>query len=325
MLPFIFGIFLAYFFDPVANWLCHHKFSRTISAALVVLVCTIILILVFLLLVPVVVHQAQNFLELIPEVISALRSEAIPYIKDSFPTLFSEIAEHATEQVQNKTSSLDLEQLITVAGKNFVDSSTVLFNALSLIFITPIVSFYILRDWVNFKTQFFKILPRQHADDVKKVLTKIDTKISAFIRGQLNVCLLIGTFYGLSLSIIGLHLGLLIGYLAGFLCFIPYLGSVAGIIMGIMFGYFQYGMNPSILGIIFLVFLSGQVIEGNFLTPKIVGDRLGIHPAILIFGMLSGGALLGLTGVILSVPITAILSVLVEYMFSKYYASELYK
>ena len=181
-----------------------------------------------------------------------------------------------------------------------------------------------MRDWAGFKAKVDELLPRQYEAKIKEQVTKIDNTVSAFLRGQLNVCIILGVYYAIGLTLAGLNFGMLIGFGAGVLSFVPFVGVLIGVIFGLVVAFFQFDGDIIRIGIVGAVFAVGQIAEGNFLTPKIVGDKIGVHPAWLIFGMLAGGSLLGLTGIILAVPLTAIINVLIQFAVEEYEKSDYY-
>ena len=196
-------------------------------------------------------------------------------------------------------------------------------NVLALVFITPIVTFFLLRDWDEMVARIDKWLPRQWAPVIREQATLIDETLAGFVRGQSLVCLLLGTFYAIGLTIVGLEFGIVIGMLAGILSFIPYVGTIVGFVLSVGLAFAQY---PDWLPIFIVVgiFLAGQAIEGNFLTPKLVGERVGLHPVWVIFALLAGGSLFGFVGVLLAVPVAAVIGVLARFALGRYLQSGYY-
>ena len=204
-----------------------------------------------------------------------------------------------------------------------MQSTLAVVNVLLLIFITPIVTFYILLDWHKITNKVESWFPKAHTKTIKEQLSYVDTALSGYIRGQTNVCLLLGAFYAVGLSLAGLDFGLFIGLATGILSFIPYVGILFGVTIGMMVALFQFGDSIHLL-LVFAIFVVGQFIEGNFITPKLVGDKVGLHPVWIIFGMLSGAALFDFVGVLLAVPVTAVLGVIVRFAMKKYLSSPIY-
>jgi len=233
--------------------------------------------------------------------------------KGDIDKLRTSVGEHAGEAV---TWALNVVKRLLTGG-------LAVLNVLSLLFITPIVTFYMLRDWDVMVAKVDSWLPRQHRDSIHRHAAEINRTLSGFIRGQASVCLALGAFYGLGLSLVGLDLGLVIGLGAGFISFVPYLGSITGFVVGVGLALAQtqsWELPAMVAG----VFLAGQVLEGNFLTPKLVGDKVGLHPVWIMFALLSGGGLFGFVGLLLAVPVAAIVGVLSRSALKRYLRSSLY-
>jgi len=194
---------------------------------------------------------------------------------------------------------------------------------LSLLFITPVVAFFLLRDWDRILARIDSWLPRRHAPVIRAQAAKVDETLSGFVRGQGTVCLLLGVFYAIALALVGLDFGLVIGVLIGLISFVPYAGAMIGAVLSIGLAAVQFGDWTHVL-IIAGIFVFGQAVEGNVLTPKLVGDRVNLHPVWVIFALLAFGSLFGFVGVLLAVPIAAILGVLVRFALERYLASPLY-
>ena len=207
--------------------------------------------------------------------------------------------------------------------KGLIANGFAFINLISLILITPIVTFYMLRDWDTFVRKFEGLLPKKSKKGIMESMKEINVIIAGFIRGQLSVCLILGLYYSIGLKLVGLELGLLVGFIAGVISFIPYVGSITGFVLGIILAFAQFGDVTHVMYVV-AVFLSGQFLEGNFLTPKLVGDSVGLHPVWVMFALLAGGVLLGFLGLMLAVPVAAIIGVLVRNMIKRYKQSSLY-
>jgi predicted PurR-regulated permease PerM len=215
-------------------------------------------------------------------------------------------------------------QWIAGAFATVLGSSLAIVNILSLIFITPVVTFYILRDWDRLVVRIDGCLPREHADVIRAQARLIDQTLAGYARGQATVCLVLGVFYAAGLSLVGLDYGLVVGVLAGVLSFVPYVGTITGFLtsMGLAFGQFS---DPLSIGLVLGIFLIGQVLEGYVLTPRLVGDRIGLHPVWVIFALLAGGALFGFVGVLLGLPAAAVIGVLTRFGVARYMESAYYR
>ena len=198
-----------------------------------------------------------------------------------------------------------------------------IFNAVSLVFITPVVGFYLLRDWHHILATIDMNIPQTHATDVHALAIRIDRRLAGFIRGQAVVCIVLGAFYAIGLTLVGLDFGLAIGIFSGLVSFIPFVGSISGLVLSVSVALFQFPDWTSVV-IVAAVFLSGQALEGNLLTPWLVGDRVGLHPVWIIFALLAGGAVFGFVGLLLAVPLAAVLGVLVRFALERYRAGPLY-
>lgn len=198
------------------------------------------------------------------------------------------------------------------------------FNALSLVVIMPVVAFYLLRDWDRIVAHVDSLLPRDAADTVREQVREIDDRLSGFVRGQASVCLVLGTWYAVGLTIVGLDFGVLVGVGAGLISFVPYLGTALGLIAGLGLAIAQFDSWLPI-GLVAAVFATGQILEGYVLTPRLVGERVGLHPVWVLFALMAGGALLGFTGVLLAVPAAAVIGVLVRFAIGRYLQSPLYR
>jgi predicted PurR-regulated permease PerM len=324
LFPFIFGILVAYFFDPVVCKLEKNGTNRAVASGLIIAIFMASVILIVTLTAPIIAKQGQDLAVAIPEYYEKIKTDVIPDLEKRIYKIAPEIAEQAKIEAQKQTDFTHVKEKVAKYAGKLLSSGAWLFNIISLLLITPIVSFYILRDWGNFIHKADDLLPRQYESTIKEQICKIDRTVSAFLRGQLNVCLILGTYFAIALTIAGLNFGLLLGFVAGMLCFVPFVGTMLGFLIAIIVAFFQFDGDLVQMGIIAAIFGLGQFVEGNFLTPKIVGDKIGVHPAWLIFGMLAGASLLGITGVILAVPLTAIINVLIQFAIEEYEKSEYY-
>ena len=207
--------------------------------------------------------------------------------------------------------------------KGIWESGLALLNLLSLVFITPIVAFYLLRDWDRIIERVKNWLPRAYADDILEQARQIDETLAGFVRGQGLVCLILAVYYSVILSVVGLEFGLIVGIGAGLISFVPFVGAISGFVAGLGLAVFQFD-SWAWVGVVAAIFVVGQVLEGNVLTPKLVGERVGLHPVWVIFGALAGGALFGFVGVLIAVPVTAVVGVLMRYALGQYLDSRLY-
>ncbi len=321
LLPFVLGAMIAYFLDPAADKLETWKFSRTLATALITLIFFTIIGILALLIFPTIVSQLSGLISDLPSYVIAIEksyeSEITGWLRKLPASHVASIKEAASN-----FSGVMMGIIGDMAGGVF-HSGLAIFNMLSLILITPVVAFYLLRDWDLITTRFIALLPRKHEHTIRAQLQIIDATLAGFIRGQLNVCLLLGAVYAIGLTIVGLKFSVLIGLATGFLVIIPYVGQAFGTLVGLCVAYFQFGevslMIPTII-----VFAIGQLLEGSVITPKLVGEKVGLHPVWIIFGLLSGAALFGFVGVLIAVPVSAVIGVLIRFFLSKYLHSSYY-
>ena len=322
LLPFVAGIGIAYLLDPSADWLQRRKLSRTWATSLITFGSLLFLVGAILIVVPVVQAQIIGFIGRMPAYAEALRTGL----------------ENAVALVSTQLDAGELDQIRAVAGAyagramdwilgvfgDLWSGGVAFLNLVSLLFITPIVTFYLLRDWDHITAHVDGWLPRDHAEEIRGLASDIDLRLAGFVRGQLMVAAILGGAYALALSILGLEFGLMIGLGAGVVSLVPFVGAIAGFVVAITVALFQFSGDWWMIGLVGFVFVAGQALEGNFLTPRLVGARIGLHPVWVIFAVLAGGVLFGFVGVLLAVPAAAVIGVLVRYALVSYQQSRLF-
>lgn len=320
LLPFAAGIVLAYFLDPATTKLESKLHSRTI-AVVIVFGCFILLCLLALLIIlPIVQKQLMLFVENVPVYINLLWLKIAPLleeVKDYLPKQ----ADGIKDTVAGHLSGA-VKFVFATAGR-LLSRGAALLNILSLAVVTPVVTFYLLRDWEVFCAAIKDLFPRSEAATIKDLLGQMNDILSGFIRGQAMVCLCLGVFYAVGLSLAGLELGLLIGLGIGALSFIPYVGSTTGFAVSVGLSLVQFS-DWRRTAVVMAIFFLGQMLEGNFLTPKLVGEKVGLAPVWVMFALLAGAALFGFLGVLIAVPVAAVIGVLVRFGIAKYKESTLY-
>ena len=321
LLPFVAGMAIAYLLDPVCDRLEAMGVSRTIATTIVTAIFALAVVLLLLLIVPLVIQQVIAFLSTLPDFISRTQDRLLPFYMElqqqfDLPDV-TELGEIARTRIGTALAWLVglLEGLIT--------QGLAIANLLSLIFITPVVAFYLLRDWDRLVARVDDLLPRDHAEVMRQLAKQANESLAGFARGQSMVCVLLGAFYAVALVLVGLPFGAIVGLVAGLLTFIPYVGCLTGFVVSMAIAVGQFD-NWGSIALVAIIFVVGQVIEGNFLTPKLVGDRVGLHPVWIIFALLAGGALFGFLGLLLAVPVAALIGVLVRFSIAQYRASKLY-
>jgi predicted PurR-regulated permease PerM len=213
--------------------------------------------------------------------------------------------------------------LLEAAG-GVLRSGQAVLSLLSILVITPVVAFYLLRDWDRLTARVDSWLPRDHAEVVRTQLREIDRILAGFARGQATVCLILAAYYGGALTVAGLEFGLIVGVVAGLASFVPLVGSIGGLVLSVGLALLQFDETWRVL-VVAAIFVAGQAVEGNYLTPKLVGDRVGLHAVWVMFGLLAGGALFGFVGVLLAVPVAAVIGVLARFALTQYLASPLFR
>lgn len=321
LLPFVAGMAVAYFLDPVADWLENRKISRATATTLILLAFFIVAGALLTMLFPLLKGQVVELFQMIPGIVETLRMEALPRLEG----LVAELPPQTMDDIRNAAKEFAGRAVkgFTALAANIWSGGLAFFNALSLLIITPVVSFYLLRDWDLITGKIDSWLPRAAAPAIREQALAIDATLAAFVRGQSSVCLVLAAFYGVGLSMVGLQSGLLVGLGAGFISFIPYVGAAFGLAVGLGIALFQFSDWPPVV-IVAAIFLAGQTVESHVLTPRLVGDRVGLHPVWIIFALLAGGALFGFTGVLMAVPAAAVIGVLVRFAIGRYLASPLY-
>lgn len=324
LLPFVAGMAVAYFLDPPTDKLEARGLSRGLSASIVVVTFFVLMILAVLLLVPILQSQINGFAGRLPGYIAGLREFALPLTIDLGRRLGIDIGASAGDAMKDIAS--DMVSFGFGLLRQAWSGGLALFNVLSLLVITPVVAFYLLRDFDHITAAMDEWLPRQHAKMVRQLLSDIDSVMAGFIRGQGTVCLILASYYALSLTFAGLEFGLIIGLFSGLVSFVPFVGAVLGLVLSMLTALTQFLPEGDYLriGIVAGIFVVGQVGEGYFLTPRLLGGRIGLHPVWVMFALLAGGALFGFVGVLIAVPTAAAVGVMVRFFLDRYLGSGLY-
>jgi predicted PurR-regulated permease PerM len=321
LLPFVAGMAIAYLLDPLCDRLERMGCSRDVATVIVTAVFATFVILALLLVVPPAISELVSFLTSLPDLITRTYERMLPYLTRWQVQLNLPSGAELSGMARDRFGTA----LAWVAGalQGVAAQGLAIANLLSLIFITPVVTFYLLRDWDKLIGKIDELLPRAHAPTIRTQAILVNQTLAGFARGQSLVCLTLGVYYATALALIGLPFGLVVGLAAGILSFIPYVGSLTGfgVSMAIAIGHFQ---DPWWVLLTAAVFGVGQIVEGNFLTPKLVGDRVGLHAVWIIFALLAGGALFGFVGLLLAVPVASVIGVMVRFSIGQYRESRLY-
>ncbi|MET4806476.1 AI-2E family transporter [Limibacillus sp. MBR-115] len=321
LLPFVAGMGVAYLLDPVCDRLERMGLSRTLATVLVMAVSLVVFILFLLLLAPLIVSQFLDFLAQLPKIVDSLRAQVENLMALLRDRLDPETLSQLRESLRGSVSS-GVAWMTDLLG-GVLSGGVALINLLSLLFITPIVAFYLLRDWDVMVSRIDDYLPRRHRDTIRDLVRQADETLAGFVRGQAAVCFVLGLFYMIGLVVLGLEFGFVVGLLAGLLTFIPYVGSLTGLVLSVGLAIAQFD-EPWRIAAVAILFFVGQAVEGNYLTPKLVGERTGLHAVWVIFALLAGGALFGFLGVLLALPVTAVIGVLVRFGLQRYRQSALF-
>lgn len=322
LLPFIVGLLVAYFLDPAADRLERLGASRTLATLIITLLFFGLLTLGLLWLIPTLIAQGDDLIRAIPSYLEQMRHWGESLIARYSGLLNEEQISKASQAVNG--SGKEVAGALGPLAKGLLSSGKTAIGVASLIIISPIVSFYLLRDWDGIIAKVNDLLPREHAETIREQMRLIDQTISGFVRGIVNVMLILGIFYAVGLSFVGLNFAILIGLLGGVAIIVPYVGTIVSGGLAVGMAYMQFDTIEPVL-ITLGIFTAGQMLEGYILTPKLVGDKIGLHPLWLIFGMLAGGALFGFVGILLAIPVTAMIGVLVRFAIGRYKQSDYYE
>ena len=322
LMPFVAGMAVAYFLDPVADWLEEKKLSRGIATTVILLAFFILVGILLMALFPLLQRQIVELVAMVPGIAENIRNEALPWLERMIADLPADTLDNIRDAAKEFAGRA--VKWVSDVVANIWSGGLAFFNMLSLLVITPVVAFYLLRDWDLITAKIDSWLPRDAAPTIRKQFAEIDQTLAAFVRGQSTVCLVLGLIYGVGLTVVGLKSGLLVGLGAGFISFIPYLGAASGLVVGLGIAIFQFSEWAPIF-VVAAIFLTGQTLESYVLTPRLVGDRVGLHPVWIIFALLAGGAVFGFTGVLLAVPVAAVIGVLTRFAIARYLDSPLYR
>ena len=318
LLPFVMGGAIAYFLDPVADRLERLGLSRALATTVITVVGIMVFVILTLIVVPMFVSQAVQLVNAAPDF---ARSIAVA-IDQRFPTLLEEgsTVRQSLESIGKTIQSRGAELL-----EALLSSVASVVNVLVLVIIVPVVSIYLLLDWDRMIAEIDQLLPRDHAPTIRKLAREIDKTLSSFIRGMGTVCLILGAYYAIALMLAGLQFGLVVGFIAGLLTFIPYLGALFGGLLAVGLALFQFWGDWVHVIIVAVIFWIGQVAEGNVITPKLVGNSVGLHPVWLLLALSVFGALFGFVGMLVAVPVAAALGVVARFAVTQYKSSLLYR
>lgn len=321
--PFVIGALLAYFGDPLADRLEAWKLGRTTSVIIVFTVMTLTLVLVLLLLIPTLERQVGRLIINLPVYAAWLKTTALPMLEQRLGI------EEQLIDVDKATAILKAHWqkaggIATNVLRSLSHSGLVIINWLMNLILIPVVTFYLLRDWDILVERIYDLLPRRYSPTIARLAAEVDEVLGAFLRGQFTVMLVLAGIYSAGLTLVGLDVALLIGLTAGLVSFIPYMGSFVGIASACIAALVQFQDLWQLLPVM-LVFTVGQLVEGMVLTPLLVGDKIGLHPVVVIFAILAGGQLFGFLGILLALPAASVIMVIVRHAHDIYKDSDIYR
>jgi len=322
LLPFVAGMALAYLLDPVATWIERRGVGR-LSATIVILFLFVVLFVASMVIVlPLLVNQLTALVSQIPAYVESLQSIFERLLDSNLAKYFG------IDSTSIGTSLRGLlgqgATLITKLLSSILSSGLAILDILSLFFITPVVAFYLLIDWSKLTTYIDALLPRDNAEEIRRLCREMGDRIAAFVRGQGLICLILALLYGAGLALAGINFGFLVGVAAGILSFVPYVGTALGLLGSVGLGLAQFWPDWTPAIIAFVIFIVGQIISDYFLTPKLLGENVGLHPVWVIFSFFAFGSLFGFLGLIIAIPAAAAIGVLVRYFIDLYLDSQYY-
>lgn len=318
LLPFVLGSAIAYFLDPVADRLERMGLTRAMSTAVITVVALLVFVIMALLVIPTLVAQAVNLFEIAPDLTKRLSL----WVTERFPSL---LEEGSTLQTSINSLGTAVKERGGELLNTALSSAAGIINIIMLFVIVPVVAVYMLLDWDRMIAHIDGLLPRDHAPVIRGLARDINKTLASFIRGMGTVCLILGTYYAIALMLVGLQFGLVVGFIAGLVTFIPYLGALIGGALALGLALFQFWGDWVSIGLVAGIFVIGQVIEGNVLTPKLVGNSVGLHPVWLILSLSVFGTLFGFVGMLVAVPVAASLGVIARFGVQQYQDSLLYR
>ena len=323
LLPFLAGMILAYFLDPVADRLERLGLSRLWATIVILIAFIVVLVLGLMIVIPVLASQLADLIANIPDYLSRLQS----LITGIDPEWIAKNTGVDANSLREGLASLLTQGagFLTTLFKSIWSSGKTLIDIAGLFVVTPVVAFYMLLDWDRMVATVDRWVPRDHVATVRQIAADVNLATAGFVRGQGTLCIVLGLMYAVGLTLVGLNFGLLIGIFAGIISFIPYVGSLTGLALSVGVAFVQFWPDWQWIAAVVGVFLVGQFIEGNILQPRLVGKSVGLHPVWLMFALFAFGYMFGFVGLLVAVPASAAVAVLVRFAISRYLESPLYR
>jgi putative permease len=321
--PFFIAFTIAYILQPlIDNNSIRYKLPRNIIAYGVFVIFLSIFILGVVIVLPLMYQQISLLVSKVPVYKNYLQTELAPIFIAKIQSIDPTLADKLKDSIQNIINSTF--SVIALLLNNIWSYTMATINIVMIILLVPLILFYFLKDWPKMVAMIENLLPLKGKNKVREVLSSINGLLSAYIRGQLNVCLLLSSYYGIGLSIIGVDLGLLLGMLSGFLIIIPFIGLLIAFLLSIIIGCFTFGITIK-LSYIVILYIVGYILESSIITPKIIGDKIGLHPLWIMFSVFASGSLFGFIGIFFAIPIAGIIKVLLKFAIQLYKSSRIYK
>ncbi len=325
--PFLIAAVLAYICDPIVDRLClisigKTKLSRGLGTTIVLVGFIMAVIALFLILIPLLQKQSTLVSQRLPQIIDLLHLKVEPWLLANFGVDLEIDRAEIREIIQNNWQGT--KGMIAVALKAAGNQGMAFIGLLTNIILIPVILFYMLRDWDDLVAYFQDLIPRRWSGSTSQIAHEVDNVLAEFLRGQLSVMLALCVFYSLGLWLASLEMALSIGLIAGLLSFVPFVGFAIGFLLAVLLSLLQFGNFYDMIPVL-VVFGIGQVLESYILTPYLVGDRIGLHPAIVILALMAGGQLFGFTGVLIALPVTAAISVGLTHLKQSYLESDVFQ
>src|SRR5690349_11324520 len=320
LLPFVAGMALAYLLDPLANRLERLGVNRMVASIIIIGAFVLGFVILLLLFVPVLIGQLGAFIEKLPGYVQRLQTLAMDPNREWLRKIVGEgVADAQFGDIVKQGAGW-----AATFVKSLWSGGQALISVFSLVVVTPVVAFYLLSDWDRMVSTVDNWIPLQHRETVHGLVREMDDAIAGFVRGQTAVCLILGSFYAVALTLTGLNFGLLIGLASGIITFIPYVGSMTGLVLAVGVAVAQFWPEYTPIITVLVIFFVGQFLEGYVLAPKLVGESVGLHPVWLMFALFAFGYLLGFVGLLIAVPLAAVIGVLARFALGRYLAGPLY-
>lgn len=317
LVPFILGSAIAYCLDPVADWFERVGLSRAAATAVITVFAIVIFVVMTLAIIPLLVQQALALFDFAPQLFRDLQT----FLTERFPNMVDQ------DSIVRETL-VELGDNIRQRGVQLVNAALgsvgSILNVVTLFLIVPVVAVYMLLDWDRMVAEIDEMLPLDHRPAIRHLATEIDGVLAGFIRGMGSVCLILGTYYALALWAVGLQFGPVVGVIAGLLTFIPYVGAIVGGVLAVGLAIFQFWGEWWWILAVYAIFQAGQFVEGNILTPRLVGSSVGLHPVWLLLSLSVFGSLFGFVGLLVAVPLAAALGVIARFLAQQYRGSRLF-